>query len=273
MSVIRYPLKGSVGSSHQDGATLVAVLLILLLITVIGVMAMRQGLTTLNISTHAQVRSILLQSSDTVLNKFSTIDLEASGAMTLASVIGSALDTNNLGREFVFCYRPTTTQGFGLMLNANTIHANPAAGASGDASVVDDSGGGGFCDLSADFGSGRQATVTQVAVTQPTEASTEPPGSHLTRDTSVSEGTATKGFATQQRIRVTSTAMLPSMATGDLAVVQRDCINGRISDNSDPLIASKETITDCLARNGVPANTQVQEYNLSTGLAQTAAIN
>ncbi|WP_410210798.1 pilus assembly protein [Aquirhabdus sp.] len=270
MNMIRYQ---PVRLGQQRGATLIAVLFILLLITIIGVMAMRQGLTTLNISTNSQVRSILVQSSDTILNKFATMDLTASGAVSLASVIGSALDDSNAGREMVFCYRPTTTQTFGLMLNANMIHANPAAGASGDVSIVDDSGGSGFCDLTADFGSGRQAAVTQVAVTKPTEESSEPPGSHLTRDTSVSEGTPTTKFATQKRIRVTSTAMLPSMATGDLSVVQSSCLNGRISDNGDPQNASKETITDCLARNGVPANTQVQEYNLSNGLTQTTAIN
>ncbi|MBC7751365.1 MAG: pilus assembly protein [Candidatus Saccharibacteria bacterium] len=256
-------------AKNQRGSTLIAVLLILLVITVLGVMAMRQGLTTLGISTSAQVRQLLVQSSDTVLNTYSNLDMNASGALSLATVVGSALSPDNLGRELVFCYRPTKAEVFNATIKANTIHAG-----TGDASVVDDSGGGGFCNLTTDFGSGRNAVVTQVAVLQPTTESTGRPGDALARDTSVSENSGLpKGLTTQQPLRIISTSMLPSMATGSLSDVQTNCLEGRISDNTDEANANKETITDCLARYGVPANTQVQEYNLSSGLTQTTAVN
>ena len=48
--------------------------------------------------------------------------------------------------------------------------------------VVEDGGVAGFCDLTSDYGSNRQAVVTQVAVSIPTDAMADIPGSNLPRD-------------------------------------------------------------------------------------------
>ncbi len=265
---------------YERGSTLIAVLLILLVITVLGVMAMRQGLTSLGISTNAQVSQILVQSADTPLNQFLSTDLRTITSLT--GVIGAALAPGaDPLQETVFCYRPTSSQGFGNSVNANTIKATSGSDvATLISGVASGSGasGGGFCDLGADYGSSRKATVTQVAVTIPTDASSLSPGSNLpSNGTNVSLGQSLpQGTVSTQRIRVTSTAMLPAFSTTDLTTVQNTCIGktdgtvaGRINDNTDPSLATTETVTDCLARLGVPANTQVQEYKLTSTLTQT----
>jgi len=263
----------------ERGSTLIAVLFILFIVTVLGVMAMRQGLTSLNISTHAQVRQLMVQSSDAALNQFTQTDLTS--ISKFSGVFGQALINSvaNPGQEFVFCYQPTSTQNFGLALNANVIQGSTTDAAT----LISGGSANGFCDLSGatalDFGSGRKVAMTQVAVTIPTEAAGTAPGANLSRDTTVSLGSSLpQTLTTTQRLRATATTMLPAFANSSLSTVQTNCLGaangstaGRINDNTDPQYANTETVTDCLARYGVPANTQVQEFNLVTTLTQTAA--
>jgi len=251
----------------EEGSALIGVLLILFLITVLGAISMRQGLTSLNISTNAQVQALLVQTTDTVLNKVATADVTT--ITSISGVVGAALANGAPNQEYVFCYRPTSTDSFGLSLNANIIQGKTTAAVDGTSNVTTvDSGGNGFCDLDVDFGSGRKATVTQVAVTVPTDASTLPPLSGLSHNgTNVSLGSGLpQGFTTQQRVRVTATSILPSFSASTTSTIESDCLQGRISDNTDKSFSGVENVTDCLARKGVPANTQVQEYSLRTTL-------
>ena len=52
----------------QKGATLIVVLVILVLITILGSYAMKQGLVNLKIATNSQIQKLLMQSSDVALN-------------------------------------------------------------------------------------------------------------------------------------------------------------------------------------------------------------
>ncbi|MDE2420531.1 MAG: pilus assembly protein [Gammaproteobacteria bacterium] len=253
---------------HQRGSSLIAVLLILLLITVLGVYAMRQGLATLNISTNAQVRQLLVQSSDTVLNGFTQTDVNtltnAAGAIGLAMINQQAAVSSSVSSaEYVFCYRPATTQGFAQSQNTNVIAASTT-----DQATLLDGGHGGFCDLTADFGSNRKAAVTQVAVTLPRD--TAPIGAYLVQGTWSAQ--LPSGVTNPQRVRITATSMLPAFSNTPVSTVQTTCLGstdgstaGRISDNTLQLqtnpSTAPESLTDCLSRLGVPANTQVQEYN------------
>lgn len=70
----------------------------------------------------------------------------------------------------------------------------------------------GFCNLTTDYGSNRQAVVTQVAVSVPTDAANDIPGSNLPRGTNTSEGTQLpKSMLSTQRIRVITTAFCQPM--------------------------------------------------------------
>lgn len=258
----------------QAGSTLVAVLLILLVITIIGVIAMKQGLTSLNISTNSQVQTVLAQSSDAALNQFTKTDLSA--ITTLTGVIGAVINDRDPTHEYVFCYRPTSTDPFGMTVNTNIIAGNGDTNSTVTGVNVDAAN---YCNLTTagDFGSSRKAAITQVAVTVPGDTTTLPPLSGLpTEGTDVSSGSALpKSFITQQRFRVTATSMLPAFSTSSLSTVQSTCLQGRVSDNTRPELANAnsglgvESLTDCLSRLGVPANTQVQEFNLNTSLNVT----
>ncbi len=259
----------------ERGSALVPVLFVLLIITILGLMAMRQGLVNLNISTNSQVKQLLVESADAPLNQYSTLDVSVSSNVDITTVLGSALDASGAGREFVFCYRSTSTQPLGLLYNANVIQPNTSATAGSNTSTVIDSSGGGFCDPTADFSSGRKAVVTQVAVLQPTYESTTAAGSFLDRDTGIGGGSVTAAAATKGRVRVMSTSFIPGMATGSISTsnASTNCLQGRINDNSDPQYAGLETVTDCLVRNGVPTNTQAQEYGRSSGMTETTPLN
>lgn len=251
----------------EKGSALIGVLLLLLMITILGVIAMKQGLTSLGVSTNAQIKALLVQTSDTVLNTIAQTDVTK--IASISGVLGAALANTVPNQEYVFCYRPTSTDNFGLSLNANIIQGKTTAAVDGTSNVTTvDSGGNGFCDLDVDFGSGRKATVTQVAVTVPTDVSILPPLSGLSHNgTNVSLGSSLpQGFTTQQRVRVTATSILPAFSANTTSSIESDCLQGRISDNTDPSFAGVENVTDCLARKGVPANTQVQEFSLRTTL-------
>ena len=256
--------------NSQRGSTLIAIMLILVMITIMGVIAMKQGLTSLNVATNAQVQSLLVQAADTVLNQVNQLAAaDINNTTSLANTTGYTLLSNDAGKEYVFCYRPTQSDPFGLFVNTNTIH-----GDSSGTVTKDDQSGGGFCDLTAttDYGSGRKASITQVAVTRPLDTSKLPAMTYLNIGTNASiGGNVPPQYASQQRLRVISTSMLPAFSASPVAAVQADCLQNRVSDNTDAPLQGIENITDCLARKGMPASTQVQEYSLKTTLTSTGS--
>lgn len=83
----------------QKGSTLIVVLILLLVITVIGTLAVRQSLTSLNIATNSQAQQLLMQSSDSVLYRLGAEGF-ASTSGNPTSLLGYALQ--NQGKEVVF---------------------------------------------------------------------------------------------------------------------------------------------------------------------------
>jgi hypothetical protein len=259
-------------ASTQRGATLIVVLFMLILITLVGVFAIRTAMTSLNIATNTQVGQFLSQTADTPLNQFYTSDL--SKMVDLSGVVGFALQDSKLepGNEYIFCYKPISTLKFGASLNVAVIR--PSTSKTGKSSVAS-GGASAFCDLTKDFGSKREAVVTQVAVKIPSDALTDlPAGALLGRGTNVSAGTILpKNVIEQQRIRVTTTSIFPAFAK-DISAAQA-CIGtdsskpGYISDNTDLDTRDFRTIANCLVDLGVPVNSQIQEFNLQTLFEQT----
>ncbi len=255
------PKNPSSNAHDQRGSALIGVLFILLLITVLGAMAMRQSLTSLNISTNAQVRQYLVQSADTPINQFTQLNQNPALFLKMLSqsgILGSAQSSSAtvpLG-EYVYCYRPTSSLPFGSVLNVAVIQGVPSAAPN----FISGNSTNGFCNIKSDFGSNRAATVTQVAVTIPTTATAV--GCQTNCGTDQGNGLQSTG---SYRVRVTSTSLLPAFSRTDLDTVQTNCLGsgstpGQISDNTDPSLTGTQSLTDCLAIYGVPASTQVQEY-------------
>ena len=99
-------MKHRTNLSKQKGSTIIVVMMMLLFLTIVGVMAIRTSMTTLNIATNAQIGQLSSQTADTPINQVFLEDLNKQ--VNLSSVIGKAMkdaDTEP-GKEYVFCYKP-----------------------------------------------------------------------------------------------------------------------------------------------------------------------
>jgi hypothetical protein len=267
---------------QQRGATLIVVLIMLLVITIVGVLAIRVAMTTLNIATNSQIGQLLMQTGDTptniLLNRTTYKDL-TSVTNVIGKVISDQKDPLSHGREYVFCYRPTAALNVSSALDMTVLI--PPAATDGDntkASVdTTESNRSGFCDLESDFGSSREAVVTQVAVKYITETDSDvAPGAYLDRGSDASKDSNIQQGKLDGRVRITATAILPNYSSADLSEVQRECIGngsavGYINDNADAGLRTKKTMADCLTEYGIPVNTQIQEIDLKTRFVQVSA--
>lgn len=253
----------------QRGATLIVVLFMLLLITIMGIFGIRVAMTSLNIATNSQVGQLLLQTGDTPTNQFLNVS-NYNDLIVLSGAIGKAIEEHKIapGKEVIFCYKPVSSQKMGAAFDTTVLVA-PSKGADAKATIDStQSNRSGFCNLESDFGSARQAVVTQVAVRIPTdEISDADPGSTLARDTDVSLQSNTSKGKVEARVRITSTAIMPAYSTENLTTVQNECIGsasavGYINDNIDDAVTGNRTVADCLRGYGIPVNTQVQEIDL-----------
>ena len=267
---------------QQRGATLIVVLIMLLVITIVGVFAIRVAMTSLNIATNSQISQLLLQTGDTptniLLNRSSYKNLTS-----VTSVVGKAIsdraDPLKHGREYIFCYKPTDALQMNSILDMTVLIPPAATAIDNTKATVDstESNRSGFCDLESDFGSAREAVVTQVAIKYIAEANPDAsPGADLDRGTDASKDSNIQQGKVDGRIRITATAILPNYSSANLATVQATCIGngstaGYINDNTDTGLRTKKTMADCLTEYGIPVNTQIQEIDLKTRFVQVTA--
>ncbi|WP_442862689.1 PilX N-terminal domain-containing pilus assembly protein [Acinetobacter sp. SM34] len=256
---------------RQQGATLIVVLIILLVITVVGVLAIRVAIVSLGVATNSQVDQLNFQASDTPLYLLTKTD--PTTLTNFGNVVGASLRAHESspGAEYIFCYKPTSaTVKFSQTVDAALIRAGTANDATKEAGI-----GNGFCTLDSDFGSSRAAVVTQVAVSIPTDASSDAPGSNLPRGINLTEGAQLpKSMTSTQRVRVISTAMLPAYSSTSISTIQTNCLSAahtKISDNLSTELKDKETLADCLRTNNVPFSVQVQEFNYLNKLTEVTA--
>ena len=250
--------------SQQKGSTIIVVMMMLLLLTVVGVMAIRTSMTTLNIATNAQVSQLASQTADTPINQIFLEDLNRQ--VNLSSVVGKALkDVETVpGREYVFCYKPKSNTRFGSVTSMAVLSSTKTG-----VELVEGSTNN-FCNLTTDFGSARKGVITQVAIKIPTDASDLPPLALLARGINVSGGqTIPQGVTEQKRIRMTTVAVMPIYAK-DLSAAQA-CLKNNLNDNADTEFSTKQTTAQCLVNLCIPVNSQVQEFNLQTFLKMVKA--
>ena len=144
----------------EQGATLIVVLMLLLAITIIGTLAIRQSLVSLNIATNSQATQLMLQNSDAaIFNVEDSTNLARSLARD--GMFGYIKTDSNKGKELVFCFRGSNTQFFNLS-DASLIYLNDSG------TLVDtDLGVAGYCQSGGTnnfFTSNRRAVMTQVSV-------------------------------------------------------------------------------------------------------------
>lgn len=244
---------------RQKGSTLVVVLVLLLVITILGTIAIRQSLVSLNIATNSQGQSLLMQSSDSAL--YNTEDPNKLKLyVTGNSMFGYIRLPANRDKELVFCYRRDQTDFFD-MGNASVIYWVSGKTAPTNTEL----GRFGYCNptVSGTFTSERKAVLTQISVRVGT--STLKPFANSKRGT---DSESAKVDETEI-IVVTATSVIPGLSSAAPKDIY-DCFAKhmtyvKVPNGVTPATNADDSVTDCLARLNVPFNTQVSEYKLEQG--------
>ena len=252
---------------QQTGATLIVVLILLLVITVIGTMAIRGSLTTLNIATNSQAQQLLVQNSDAAIFNVEDPDLiERNTAYD--GLFGLVKSDANKGKELVFCYKGTATEFYEFS------RASFMQWVSGTAPNNSELGIDGYCKMDSSnnfFTSGRKAVMTQVSIKVNTDASSnlDRAFEHMQRGTDAESAKIDKS----EKILVTATSIVPSMSTANDTDIN-NCFSTHmnqvvIPSGVTPATGMNKSVSQCLQDLGVPVNTQIAEYNLTQAFDRT----
>lgn len=235
----------------QRGATLIVVLVMLVLLTLVGLWAIRGSITSLKISTNAQVVALLKQTSDSV---FFTLENKTDDELVFTNMrigdgmLNYTLRPENKGKELVFCVRGETVDNFVGSRIGSVVYWQ------GKTIKNTDMGKNGFCQVgrTSDFLSGRNAVLTQVSVRA---GSSDRDWEHLMegddKETSKSTGI--------QKVVITATSLIPKLSNSDDSKIN-ECLSNFTSFKDD--LVQNDTVTDCLASLNVPYSTQEMEYTM-----------
>jgi len=240
--------------ARQRGATLIVVLVLLVAITIIGTLAIRQSMVALNIATNGQAQQLLMQNSDSVF--FNTEDannlIQSLGTNGMFGYISNDI---NKDVELVFCYRGDQASFFDLN-RASLIEWERGKTAPTNNKLGTDTN---F------FTSGRRAVITQVAVKFPSSSSSE-----ILSD--LPEGGDPELNKTQKikRVSIYAVSLMPTLSTRTDAEINT-CLNSRMNQVTIPndIAASipanavvRQSVTSCLSSINVPFTTLVTDYTI-----------
>lgn len=208
--------------NQQQGFALIVTLLVLVVVTIIGVSAMRLSFLNLTTSTNSQVNMLLMESANGGLNAVSDqMATDAVNALKTTGLLGQALAKP--GFEAIRCFTQTLK-----MANNN-------------------------CDptQSAQAFSGRAASYLQIAAVTPANAAGD-------AQAPVTYGTDTDAVpvASGYKVVVLATSAIPVLG-GDTGSRAKACYT---NTNDDSLTPSATSVTDCMANESIPFTTVVQEY-------------
>ncbi|HCN17815.1 MULTISPECIES: hypothetical protein [Psychrobacter] len=263
--------KDEVIRGSETGAVLIVVLLVLILITLIGTIAVQRSSTDLKLATASQVGKLTFQSSDAAFNKLEREDRSLGKGNSVDNVRGYVTRPGKqyVGREVVFCLRPRSNRFFD-----QTKLTEKTSDGTGYISGKKD----GFCDVgdSADY-VGESRTVTQMTfaksdVTEALPYSLE--GDKTYTDDQISQ-TGQTPFECAN-FEVYATSLIPAFSNESTAKINacltnvntdalKDKCEAKVkAENSDyatrPELFVECSIDACLESLGVPYNTQMQAY-------------
>lgn len=247
--------------TNQQGATLIVVLILLLVITVLGTLAIRSSLTSLNIATNSQAQQLLIQNSDAaIFNVENPALIERNTAYD--GLFGLVKTDVNKGKELVFCYKGSAANFYDIS------RASFMQWVSGTAPNNSELGIDGYCKMDSSnnfFTSGRKAVMTQVSIKVNTDASSnlDRAFEHMQRGTDAESAKIDKS----EKILVTATSIVPSMSTANDTDIN-NCFSTHmnqvvIPSDVTPATGMNKSVSQCLQDLGVPVNTQIAEYNLT----------
>lgn len=225
--------------SLQRGATLIIVLCIVLLVTIIATVAIRQSSVSLNIATGAQAQKLMMQNSDAALLRFEQLHKQNSSAAvnSLFSIIKTYI-----GQEVVWCYSDLQRDFFSSN-RYSLIKWIP-----GDSTATIGAINNGFC-KSNSFSTGRSTVVTQVAATI-----------SLTNSSVITNSSSNDNSVPPIKIIVYTTSFIPALSTANTEDIN-SCLSSKMSGLPayvDP--ETHQTVSQCLSALNVPNYTAVAEY-------------
>lgn len=214
----------------QRGAALITVLIILIIVTLLGVTAMRMGMSSLALATSSQVSQILFESAD-VGTEYLNRAILADGvtAMNTGGLIGvtSGADTS-------LCVTPITGSTTNLTLGACNAENKPNH-----------------------YLSKRGVALAQVTYRRLTVSE----GDSNNAEEDISQGGGTSATGSSERLKVYSTAVVPSFGSADTTTINA-CLQ-KPSDDDEPDKSTVTTVTDCLTDAGAVFTTHASEYRIT----------
>ena len=218
---------------QQKGATLITVLVILIVITLLGTIAVKMGIVGLKIATNSQVNALLLENSDSALFNIENPD-EVERQLALDGMFAYFNSAANANDELVFCYRASENSFFKL---------SKASAITEDGSTTK-IGVDGFCKAN-QFAMGRSAVLSQVYLTK--NATTSTPFGGVPKGTSLGQSNVP---VTMHNIGATVISVLPSFAGATTTQIE-NCFKQRAS-----------AVGACFDGLGIPYNMQHSDYTV-----------
>ena len=216
---------------QQKGATLITVLVILIVVTLLGTIAVKMGIVGLKIATNSQVNALLLENSDSALFNVENPD-QIERQLALDGMFAYFNSAANADDELVFCYR-AAQNAFYDFSKASAIAADGTTTKIG----VD-----GFCKAN-QFAMGRSAVLSQVYLTK--NATTSTPFAGVPKGTSLGQSNVP---VTMHNIGATVISVLPSFAGATTTQIE-NCFKQRAS-----------AVGACFDGLGIPYNMQHSDY-------------
>ncbi len=215
----------------QLGSALIIVLVILVLVTLIGTLAVRSGILGLKLATNSQVSALLLENSDSALFNIENPD-QVARQLALDGMFAYFNSSANADDELVFCYRAAQASFYSFS-KASAIAADGTTTKIG----VD-----GFCKAN-QFAMGRSAVLSQVYLTK--NATTSTPFAGVPKGTSLGQSNVP---ATSNNIGATVISVLPSFAGASSTEIEA-CFKQRAS-----------AVGACFEGLNIPYNMQHSDY-------------
>lgn len=243
---------------HQQGSTLIIVLVVLLLITIIGTIAMRGSMLGLRLSTSGQISNILIESSDAAIFNLQDPD-KVIARMSAQQMYGHFDMPANAQDELVFCY----------LANESQMYAVNRASIIGSSKL----GTRGYCRANT-FATGRDAVVSQVYLRKISAASSA--GNVLNNHTKGSDvGGGSDKLTNIKTMSATVISIMPTFVNVTDTLVQ-GCFR-RTADSRRVVAGVREsspyhsTVATCFRGLNVPYNIQYAEYQVGQDVENTNA--
>lgn len=246
---------------NQKGATLIVVLVLLVVVTIVGTLAIRQGITNLAIATNSQAQSLLIQTADNIFFSIETDNSVKENLQKNVSALGlfGIVKSNAyINKELVFCYRPKERSGLFNLRDSSSVYWSDAT-----TIVNNELGITGFCKIQdKDYSSGRTAVITQVALRKGS-LNTDTPFKFFPKGTDNS----TVQLQEVQPVRIIVTSVIPGAAVSSTLPTGVSTFEGAVENcfknyTNDTVEAypANDTVADCFAQLGVPYSRQVMDY-------------